>query len=75
MHITCRLQLSHVIFADDLFILCGADATSFHLVNDVWADFHLLSGLKPNLLKSRVFFSGDKAILYDILAIQEGFYL
>lgn len=70
------LQLSHVIFADDLFILCGADRSSFQLVNDVLADFLKFSGLRPNLQKSSVYFSGvsdlDKAALFDVLAIPAG---
>ncbi|XP_058215475.1 uncharacterized protein LOC131326638 [Rhododendron vialii] len=76
-HPRCReLQLSHIIFADDLFILSGADSQSFQLVSDLLLDFYSVSGLKPNLQKSSVFLAGvndvTKQILSQILAVPEG---
>lgn len=79
-HPRCRdLNISHLIFADDLFILCGADANSFQLVKDVLNDFHKFAGLQPNLQKSSIVFAGvdndqhTKVGLQSILAIPEGF--
>lgn len=76
-HPTCaELQISHVIFADDPFILCGANSTSFQLVCKFLDDFDLYSGLRPNLDKSIIFFAGVQAevqtCLHDILAIPAG---
>lgn len=76
-HFRCStLQLSYVIFADDLFILCGADQSFFQLVSSVLTDFHSFSGLRPNLQKSIIFFSGvaveEKVGLFATLAISEG---
>lgn len=43
-HPKCKeLNISHLIFADDLFILSGADANSFQIVKDVLHDFHKVS--------------------------------
>lgn len=50
------LQLTHLIFADDLFVLCGAEEGSFTIIAEVLKDFHLFSGLQINMLKSSVFF-------------------
>lgn len=76
-HPKCQsLGISHLIFADDLFILYGADVQSFQLVHDLLSDFHLYYGLQPNLMKSTVFFAGVSADLKNhlqsILSISEG---
>lgn len=52
------LNISHLIFADDLFVLCGADTNSFQLIKDVLYDFHNFAGLTPNLQKSSIVFAG-----------------
>lgn len=77
-HPRCRdLNISHLIFADDLFVLCGADANSFQLVKEVLNDFHKFAGLQPNLQKSSIVFAvvdqHTKDGLQCILAIPEGF--
>lgn len=77
-HPKCRaINISHLIFADDLFILCGADTNSFQLIKDVLYDFHNFAGLQPNLQKSSIVFAGVnqqvKNALYTTLAIPETF--
>lgn len=58
-HPECRaLDLCHLAFADDLFILSSVDQVSFELINGVLTDFHFYSGLQPNIHKSAVFFGG-----------------
>lgn len=63
-------------FADDLFVLCGADTTSFQLVKDMLADFYIFLQLKQNLEKSTTFFVGiqnrEKEVLHNCLPISEG---
>lgn len=49
------LHLTHLIFVDDLFVLCEVEVNSFSIIAEVLHDFHLFSGLKPNLLKSSIF--------------------
>ncbi|XP_058203052.1 uncharacterized protein LOC131317521 [Rhododendron vialii] len=76
-HPKCReLHLSHLMFADDLFIMCEADLSSFQLVRTMLNDFYSISGLQPNLHKSCAYFSGvsneNKYVLMPILAISEG---
>ncbi|KAH7840791.1 hypothetical protein Vadar_021656 [Vaccinium darrowii] len=76
-HPKCQpLQLSHLIFADDLFVLSGANPQSFETIQDTLQDFYLFSGLKPNMQKSSIFFAGvshhDKLQLCTILPIPEG---
>lgn len=52
------INLSHLIFADDMFILCGANANTFQSIHEHLQDFYSLSGLQPNLNKSACFFAG-----------------
>lgn len=70
------LNISHCIFADDLFLLCGADIHSFQLIQGLLNPFHQCSVLQPNLNKSSVKFAGvdssTKLQLQSILAIPEG---
>ncbi|KAH7866733.1 hypothetical protein Vadar_024219 [Vaccinium darrowii] len=72
VHPKCRhLQITHLIFADDLFVLCGVDEGSFHLIADALSDFYLFSGLKPNMQKSSIFFAGVTAATKELLGNQE----
>lgn len=70
------LSLSHLAFANDLFLLFGADCGSLSVFKSALDEFYLFSGLKPNLQKSQIFFSGLdedlKGALLDILPIPEG---
>lgn len=77
-HPKCRsLNITHLIFADDLFVLSGAEASSFQLIADVLSDFYHFFGLQPNLQKSSIFFAGVdetlKETLRMVLPIPEGF--
>ncbi|XP_058216962.1 uncharacterized protein LOC131327851 [Rhododendron vialii] len=69
------IGLTHLVFADDLFILCGASQDSFSLINQLLTNFHSFSGLKPNMQKSSVFyvrvFETVKLTLSSILPIPE----
>ena len=68
------LKISNVIFADDLFILCGADNRSLCLVKSVIDGFGNASGLRPNLLKSSMFISGvsadEQAVLSNYMGME-----
>lgn len=76
-HPKCQaLNLSQLAFADDLFIICGATQDNFAVVRDIFDDFFHFSGMRPNLQKSSIFFSGvsDEVslVLRDILPIPVG---
>lgn len=76
-HPKCRaLNLCHLAFADDLFILSGVDQNSFGLIHSVLQDFHSFSGLQPNISKSAIFYAGVNAQLKNqmesILPFPEG---
>lgn len=63
-HPKCRtLDITHLIFADELFVVCGAEVKSFQLIADALQYCRLFSGLKPNMQKSFVFFSGVTEVL------------
>lgn len=75
-HPRCRsLDITHLIFANDLFVLCGAEQGSFQVIADSLDDFYHFSGLKPNMGKSSIFFARvneeAKVLLRDILPIPE----
>lgn len=76
-HPKCQpLGISHLIFADDLFLLSTADVTSVTIMKPVLLEFTKLSGLTPNLNKSEVFLAGVSDELgaqpCDILGLQRG---
>lgn len=52
------LGISHVAFADDLFILNGAHSESLQIILNTLKQFYGFSGLQPNLLKSAIYFAG-----------------
>ena len=52
-HSKCsKIQISHVCFADDLFIFAGANIGSIRVINDALTDFSAMSGLFPNSQKN-----------------------
>lgn len=63
-------QISHLVFADDLFVLCGADIDSYYqVVKGMLDDFYLYSGLRLNMDKSTIFFAGLwKRFIYIIFS-------
>lgn len=51
-------------------IFCKGDIKFVHLIKDGLNEFHKLSGLSPNPLKSHVFFSGcEKKLHEEILGV------
>lgn len=58
-HAKCQqLSITHVIFADDLFLLCGANTASLNVIKNALDEFGSLSGLRPNMQKSHMFVAG-----------------
>ncbi|KAJ9557338.1 hypothetical protein OSB04_011952 [Centaurea solstitialis] len=51
-----QLSITHLCFADDLFIFTGGDLVSVEVVKRALDRFRIVSGLEPNLAKSEVFF-------------------
>ncbi|KAJ9536537.1 hypothetical protein OSB04_un000289 [Centaurea solstitialis] len=51
------LSITHLCFADDLFIFSGGNLASVEIVKRALDRFRRISGLEPNLSKSEVFFS------------------
>lgn len=53
-HIKCAsLSVSYLAFADDLFLLSGADFQPIGAIKDTLDEFYHSSGLKPNLQKKK----------------------
>ncbi|GJT58325.1 RNA-directed DNA polymerase, eukaryota, reverse transcriptase zinc-binding domain protein [Tanacetum coccineum] len=60
-HWGCKdLQLSHLCFVDDLFVLCHGDTKSVKVVKSAMDTFSSISGLRPNIGKSTIFFGNVK---------------
>ena len=53
-----RLNITHLMFADDLLLFSRGDAISMQLLIDQFMHFSSCSGLAANLDKSEVYFSG-----------------
>lgn len=55
-HPRCEsLKLSHIIFADDLFLMATANAKSLSTFRETLNEFAKMSGLRPNMAKSEIF--------------------
>lgn len=50
--------LNHLVFANDLFVFCGANEASVREVMTILHHFEKFSRLKVNEQKSQVFFGG-----------------
>ena len=58
-HPKCKaINLSHLCFADDIFLFAKGNATSEQIVMDELAKFETFSGLQVNKQKSAVFLAG-----------------
>lgn len=76
-HPKCEeLGISHLYFADDLFLFSAGDPWSVQILKDSLDEFGSVSGLWPNEGKSNVFFckvSRDNQLLIkDIMGFQQG---
>ncbi|KAJ0705772.1 putative RNA-directed DNA polymerase [Helianthus annuus] len=49
-----KLKLTHLCFADDLVIFCGADRGSIDVIKQALNEFSVVSGLIPNMGKSEI---------------------
>lgn len=77
-HAKCEeLKITHLSFADHLFLFSLGDPWSVQILKDALDEFGAASGLWLNHEKSNVFFckvSGDnKMLIRDILGVSEGF--
>ena len=77
-HPKCQaLEVSHLIFADDLFLLSTAKSRSMNVMNSVLLEFTALSSLSPNLHKSEILLLGvsdeEGMELCKILAMKRGY--
>jgi hypothetical protein len=46
-----RVEVSHLLFADDTLVFCGADASQINYMGALLVCFEAVSGLKVNLTK------------------------
>ena len=53
-----RINLSHICFADDIFIFAKGNETSVEIIMDELAKFEAFSGMQVNMQKSAVFLAG-----------------
>ncbi|KAL9690981.1 hypothetical protein QQ045_011398 [Rhodiola kirilowii] len=53
-----RVDLKHIIFADDLFLFSSGRCSAITTINDVLKEFLACSGLSVNVDKSQIFTSG-----------------
>lgn len=76
-HARCEeLGITHLCFADDLFLFSYGDPWSVQILKDSLDEFGAASGLWPNNAKSNVFFckvvEENKMLILDILGFSEG---
>lgn len=59
-HSKCKSQqLNHLVFVDDIMGFCKADMKSPILMKQAFEEFLEVSGLKPSIEKSQMFFGGS----------------
>jgi hypothetical protein len=63
------LMVSHLLFADDTLIFCGADSEQISNLRYVFTWFEAVSGLKINLSKSEIVPVGDVPHIGDLVQI------
>ncbi|KAJ9535818.1 hypothetical protein OSB04_un001029 [Centaurea solstitialis] len=70
------LHITHLCFADDLFVFTAANAESVEVLKTALDMFRVRSGLEPNLAKSEVFFSNvpldDRQVILNLLPLATG---
>ncbi|KAJ9566332.1 LOW QUALITY PROTEIN: hypothetical protein OSB04_002298 [Centaurea solstitialis] len=70
------IDLTHLCFANDLFVFTTGDVPSVEILKKALALFQQKSGLAPNLAKSDVFFgnvsNGDKEAILQCLSFRMG---
>ncbi|GJX73970.1 RNA-directed DNA polymerase, eukaryota, reverse transcriptase zinc-binding domain protein [Tanacetum coccineum] len=73
------LMLTYLCFADDLIVLCHGDKSSISIIKEALKEFSVVSGLKPNLCKSTIFFgnvnNGDQRSILKVLPFKVGSFL
>lgn len=67
------VQLTHLFFADDVFLFCQADWASVTLLKKGLDVFSSWSGLYPNKNKSEIFISGGDSSLRNMMLQAFGF--
>ncbi|XP_074299886.1 uncharacterized protein LOC141631065 [Silene latifolia] len=73
-HPMCKtLKLTHLMFADDLFMFCKGNANSIMLLMRAFSSFSQTSGLSMNNAKSEIFFNGMKEDLKSDIKQVTGF--
>ncbi|KAJ9560946.1 hypothetical protein OSB04_006106 [Centaurea solstitialis] len=72
------LAITHLCFADDLFVFTGGDLASVEVLKRALDMFRRISGLEPNISKSDVFFcnvtSEDQAVILNCLPFKPGIF-
>ncbi|KAJ9541666.1 hypothetical protein OSB04_028172 [Centaurea solstitialis] len=76
-HQHCQdLSITHLCFADDLFVFTGGDLESVEVLKRALDLFRIRSGLEPNLAKSDVFFCNvlpeNKDVILQTLPLHAG---
>ena len=70
---TKELDITHIMFADDIFMFCHGDSTSISKLMMGLNQFSSCSGLHPNCLKSNFFVSNVDAETFDFIQNTTGF--
>ncbi|KAJ9536545.1 hypothetical protein OSB04_un000297 [Centaurea solstitialis] len=73
-----ELQITHLCFADDLFVFTRGDLASVEVLKRALDLFRSASGLEPNLSKSEVFFcnvsQGDRTAILTSIPLRTGLF-
>ncbi|XP_022008470.1 uncharacterized protein LOC110907832 [Helianthus annuus] len=73
-----KVGLTHLCFADDLFIFCGPDLGTIDTIKGAVNEFSGVSGLIPNMHKSEIFFGnveeGLKSVILNELPFKVGLF-
>ena len=70
-----QVHISHLLFADDMLVFCGASLDHVQAIGNLLVCFELVSGLKVNLAKSVLVPVGDVSsigALAEVLGCEVG---
>ncbi|XP_074283051.1 uncharacterized protein LOC141607600 [Silene latifolia] len=69
----CKLNLTHLIFADDLMVFIRGDVPSVRAIKGALNDFSMISGLTATVDETSIYFGGVSQAVQEAILADTGF--